>query len=110
MKKLFGLLGFLLIFLTITSTQAHTIKKSKIRDPFFLQAPEQYNRIEHQEPVLRLVGIAQSGTKIGALIKNHKRTKIVFQGDDFDGHIVEKISEKDVVLVKGKKSKTLALE
>ena len=110
-------LNFLLFFsfagFTIFGTsRASSVlaKKARIRDPFFLPVREKKDHIEHKEPSLRLVGIVKSGAKIGALIKNHKRVGIVFKGGLFDGYTVEQISQKDVVLVKGKKSKTLALE
>jgi len=111
MKKSRWLLRLVLISCFITlSSQATMPKKAKIRDPFFLPVREQHNNLENKEPSLRLVGIVKSGNKIGALINNHKRVGIVFKGGLFDGYTIENISHNDVVLVRGKKSKILALE
>jgi len=104
------------MIINFTIFAAHALDTPKIRDPFFLPTPQkkEHNKERYgdhnEQSVLRLVGIVQSGGKTGALIKDHKQVRIVYKDDSCDGYTVKNISQKDVVLVKGKKSKTLTLE
>lgn len=79
------------------------------RDPFFLREKRISTKRKKQSR-LKLLGLIACNERVGAIIEQKKKQKIVFLGDKVQGYVVKKISHQDVVLTKGKTKRVLIIE
>jgi len=82
---------------TITPVTTQDLYKiTPSRDPFFLPT-----KISHASPLknLKLIGTIASNNKLGAIIENKKKQKIIFIGDTINNYTVQKISKNKLSLI-----------